>query len=186
MGVFWINLSVLWSFLCQKRAFGGRKQLMDYGKNIRENSCFPSPWLCSLKSPFKLGKWHGVSQAKAAPPPHSAQVWGRKSGHNCKVWNPNRLHLFSPRQNTPLFFKLWVFLKKTPKFHPGNFWALSLHLWLQQLGLEEATGRKLGWNGNSCPSPAAISHPTAQSRHPELIWRIRKCYSLKIHWKVRQ
>lgn len=116
MGVLWINLSVLWSFLCQKRAFGGRKQLMDYGKNIRENSCFPSPWLCSLKSPFQLGKWHRVAQAKAAPPPHSAQVWGRKSGHNCKVWNPNQLHLLSARENAPLFFKLWIFLKKKPSW----------------------------------------------------------------------
>lgn len=94
---------------------------MDYGKNIRENSCFPSPWLCSLKSPFKLGKWHRVAQAKAAPPltlhkfEEGNQVTTAKfeAPTDCTFSLLEKILLFS--LNCGLSFK------KTPKFHPGNF-----------------------------------------------------------------
>lgn len=167
MGVLWINLSVLWSFLCQKRAFGGRKQLMDYGKNIRENSCFPSPWLCSLKSPFQLGKWHRVAQGKAAPPPHSAQVWGRKSGHNCKVWNPNRLHLSSATENTPLFFKLWIFLKKNLL----NFIQGTSEHWASISGCSSwAWRRQLGENWAEMEIPAHAQTPQPPHSPDQASW----------------
>lgn len=98
------NLTVLGWLLCHKRANGCRKQLMDYGKNIPEHSCFPNPWLCSWRSPFKTGKWHRVAQAKAIPSPLTVQKF--EEGNQvttAKSETQTGCYLVPVRENT-LFF----------------------------------------------------------------------------------